>query len=287
MKISVTSYSFSQLTGSGKLKEIELIKKAKEMGFEGIEFAEIHTPDGMDKKEYAAMLNAECKKQGIECVSYTIGANFLSGDLQGEIERLKGEVDVCEALGAKLMRHDAAWGYGEDKKHFCGFENALPTLIEGCRAVTEYAAKKGIKTMTENHGQFCQESARVERLINGVNNPNFGALIDVGNFMCADENPALAVGRMAPYAFHVHFKDFHFKSGNEFLPPDGFFATRGGNYLRGAIIGHGVVPVYQCLKILKNSGYDGFLTVEFEGMEEAENGVRCGFNTLKKLIETV
>ncbi|MCQ2461951.1 MAG: sugar phosphate isomerase/epimerase [Clostridia bacterium] len=287
MKISVTSYSFSRLTGSGKCSEIELVKLAKDIGFDGIEFAEIHTPDGMNKKEYAAQLNEECKRQGIECVSYTIGANFLCDDLNGEIERLKAEVDVCEALGARLMRHDAAWGYGEDKKHTCGFENALPTLIEGCRAVTQYAAAKGIKTMTENHGQFCQESTRVERLINGVNHPNFGALIDVGNFLCADENPALAVGRMAPYAFHVHFKDFHFKSGNEFLPPDGFFSTRGGNYLRGAIIGHGVVPVYQCLKILKNSGYDGYLTVEFEGMEDAVTGVTCGFNTLKKLIETV
>ena len=44
MKISVTSYSYAQLTGTGEKEEIELIALAKSQGFDGIEFAEIHTP---------------------------------------------------------------------------------------------------------------------------------------------------------------------------------------------------------------------------------------------------
>ena len=287
MKLSVTSYSFSRLVGAGRYTEPELIKLAAEMGFDGIEFAEIHPAPGMDKVAYAASLAEECKKQGIECVSYTIGADFLNRDPDGEVERLKGEVDVCAALSAKLMRHDAAWGYNGENRAYNGFENALPILAEGCRRVTEYAATKGIRTMTENHGQFCQESARVERLINAVGHPNYGALIDVGNFLCADEEPEKAVGRLAPYAFHVHCKDFHFKSGNGIAPTDGFFTTRSGNYLRGAIIGHGCVPIYQCLKILKNAGYDGYLTVEFEGLEEPELGVSYGRNTLQNMLEMI
>ncbi len=287
MKYSVSSYSYSQLTSSGKYTELQLIALAKEMGFDGIEFAEIHAPEGMDKKEYASRLRAEAEKHEIEIAAYCIGANLIY-DTDKEIERLKAEVDVCEALGCRVMRHDATGGYTrEDREKGMGFNNALELIVRGYRAVTEYAETKGIKTCIENHGFFAQDSVRVEAIINGVNHKNFGALVDIGNFMCADEDPAVAVGNVAPYAVHVHAKDFHFKKGTEFVPVDGFFMTRGGNFLRGAIIGHGAVPVVQCLRILKNAGYNGFITVEFEGMEDAVKGVKCGLNTLKKADELI
>ncbi|MBR3768722.1 MAG: sugar phosphate isomerase/epimerase [Clostridia bacterium] len=287
MKFSVSSYSYSQLTSSGEYTEKQLIALAKEMGFDGIEFAEIHPEDGKDKLSYAKELKEEAEKHEIDIVAYCIGANLLY-DTEKEIERLKGEVDVAEALGCPVMRHDATGGYSsEDKKKGMGFNNALPTIIKGYKAVTKYAKTKGIRTCIENHGFFAQDSARVEAIINGVNSDNFGALVDIGNFMCADEDPAVAVGNVAPYAFHVHAKDFHFKKGTDFIPSDGFFMTRGGNFLRGAIIGHGAVPVTQCMRILKNSGYNGFVTVEFEGMENAKTGVKCGLNTLKRVDELI
>ncbi len=287
MKFSVSSYSYSKLTSSGEYTELRLISLAKEMGFDGIEFAEIHAPEGTDKKEYAALLKAEAQKHEIEIAAYCIGANLIY-DCENEIARLKSEVDVCEALGCRVMRHDATGGYNkEDRAAGMGFNNALPLIVKGYRAVTEYAEAKGIRTCIENHGFFAQDSSRVEAIINGVNHKNFGALVDIGNFMCADEDPAIAVGNVAPYAFHVHAKDFHLKKGTEFVPADGFFMTRGGNFLRGAIIGHGAVPVVQCLRILKNAGYKGFVTVEFEGMEDAVTGVKCGLNTLKKVDELI
>lgn len=286
MKYSVSSYSFSQLVSKGEYKEIELIALAKEMGFDGIEFAEIHTPDGMEKKEYAALLKKEADKCDIEIVAYCIGADLLN-DTDNEIERLKNEVDIAEILGCKVMRHDASSGFDKEVRHQRGFMNALPVIVRGYREVTEYAKTKGIRTAIENHGLFCQDSSRVEAIINGVADDNFGALIDIGNFLCVDENPAVAVGNLVPYVFHVHAKDFHFKSGNAFAPVDGFFRTRGGNYLRGAIIGHGDVPVVQCLRIIKNSGYNGYITVEFEGMENAKKGVAYGLNTLKAIEEII
>lgn len=286
MKYSVSSYSYSQLTSAGKYTEKQLIGLAHEMGFDGIEFAEIHTPEGMSKLDYAAELKKEAESFDMDIVAYAIGANLLA-DTEKEIERLKGEVDVAAALGTKVMRHDASWGYDRDIRSQRGFNNALPVLVEGYKAVTGYAKTKGIKTCIENHGFFCQDSCRVEAIINGVADDNFGALIDIGNFMCADEDPAKAVGNLAPYAFHVHAKDFHFKKGTDFIPSSGFFMTRGGNYLRGAVIGHGDVPVVQCLTILKKAGYDGYITVEFEGMEDAKKGVKWGLETLKRIEEII
>ena len=285
MKFSVSSYSYSQLTGSGAYTEPELIGLAKEQGFAGIEFAEIHPPKGVDKLRYARELAAEANAQDIRIVAYCIGADLLHGG-SDEIERLKKEVQVAAALGAPLMRHDASSGYRSEERSGRGFANALPVIAQGYRAVTLYAKTQGVRTCIENHGYFCQDAVRVEAIVNSVADDNFGALVDIGNFLCADEDPAVSVGMMAPYAFHVHCKDFHVKKGTEFVPPNGFFSTRGGNWLRGAIIGHGSVPVTQCIRILRSAGYDGWFTVEFEGMEEAKTGVSAGLKTLQK-IETV
>ena len=279
MRISVTSYSYASAVRQGRYTEPDLIGLAKRQGFDGIEFAEIHPPAGEDKPAYAARLRAEADAQGIPIVAYCVGADLLR-DTDAEIERLKGEVDVAAALGTPVMRHDASGGYRREDRGQRGFSNALPALVRGYRAVTEYAQTKGVRTCIENHGYFAQDPERVEAIVNGVAHPNFGALVDIGNFLCADADPAKAVGLLAPYAFHVHCKDFHYKKGTEPVPPDGFFATRGGNYLRGAIVGHGVVPVAQCLRLLKNAGYDGWYTVEFEGMEDAETGAACGRNAL-------
>lgn len=281
MKYSVTSYSFSSLVNAGKYTEPELIKLAGDLGFDGIEFAELHPENGENKLSYANRLRQEAKRVGIPIVAYCVGADLLN-DTENEIERLKGEVDVAAALGAPVLRHDATGGYKKETRRQRGFAEALPTLKYAYNAVTDYAKTKGVRTCIENHGFFAQDAERVMAIIGGVADENFGALIDVGNFLCADADPGKAVGLLAPYAFHVHVKDFHVKKGTDLVPDEGFFMTRGGNYLRGAIIGHGEVPVVQCLRLLKNAGYDGYYTVEFEGMEDAVTGVKAGLSFLKK-----
>ena len=288
MNFALSSYSLFSLVGKGEATEKELIKIAKDLGFDGIEFAEINPPENKDKKEYAKELKEECRKQGIIPIQYSVGADFIygsNGDLPKEIERLKGEVDIAVLLGVKGMRHDATGGYNDEDKKFMGFQQALPRLVEGYKAVTEYAKEKGIFTAIENHGYFCQDSDRVEKVITGVCNENFGAQVDIGNFLCVDENPVTAVSRLAPFVKYVHVKDFHVKSGSEFPPQDGFFKTRGGNYLRGAVLGHGNVPVLQTLEILKRAGYNGWITLEFEGHEEAKQACQWGLNTLKKICD--
>lgn len=283
MKVSVSTYSFARLMGSNEITQFGCIAKAKEMGFDGIEFVDILPHDGSSVEEYAKKLRAECERVGLDITNFTFGADFINGsngDTKAEIERVKKQIDIAEILGAKSVRHDSTNG-----KSGKSFDSLLPIVAEGCREVTKYAKTKGIKTMTENHGIFSQDSERVEKLINEVNDENFGWLCDMGNFLCVDENPAVAFGRAARYAFYAHAKDFYVKNGNEPNPGSGYFKSRGGNYLKGTIIGHGNVPVVQCLSILKNSGYDGYIAIEFEGMEDVLTGISVGLENLRKYIE--
>ena len=290
MKLGVSSYSYSHLIRSGVMDQLDVIAKTKELGFEVIEFSTLSLPEGETPLSYAPRIREECDRVGIPVANYTIGADFLNGsggNWKAEVERLKDEVRVAQILGAPGMRHDATGGYPSEYTGPRSFDDALPTLIQGTRAVAEFAADLGIKTMVENHGLFCQDSERVEKLVNGVNHPNFGLLIDMGNFLCADEDPAQAVGRLMPYAFHVHAKDFHVKPGTAPHPGEGWFNTRAGNFLRSAIIGHGDVPLLSCLRVMKNANYDGILSIEFEGIEDPVKGIDLGFKNLRRFVQVV
>ncbi|MBR0122194.1 MAG: sugar phosphate isomerase/epimerase [Clostridia bacterium] len=288
MKISVSSYSFSQLLNSGERTQLTLVELAKQMGFDAIEFTDLCPPEGITEEEYAKQIKAESERVGLPVSSYTVGADFINAqNIEDEIARICRKVDTASILGVNVMRHDATSGFKGNEAKYKGFDQALPSLIKGCKAVTDYAKRYGIETCVENHGFFSQESLRVEKLVNGVADENFGLLIDIGNFACADDPSPVAVGRLASYAKYVHAKDFHIKSGNAINPGRGFFRSRGGNYLRGAIIGHGDIPVMQCLSILKNSGYDGYVSIEFEGMENAVDGISTGLENLRNMLKII
>lgn len=280
MKIGVSSYSFSQYMNRGLLTQLSAVAKAKELGFDAIEFTDLTPPQGVTQAAYAAEIRAEAQKQGIEISAYVVAAELGRPDNGAEIERLKKCLDIADILGVKLFRHDAIGSY----RAFRSFDMALPTLAAAIREVTEYAETLGIKTMVENHGLICQDSDRVERLVNAVGHPNFGTLVDMGNFLCADDEPAKAVSKVANLAFLVHAKDFQKIEFADRQNEKGYFETRGCNRLVGTTVGKGVVPVAQCLAILKKAGYDGYVDVEFEGPEDCVEALEEGLKFLRSII---
>ena len=290
MQIGISSYSYSRMVASGAMEQIDAISKTKELGFDVLEFSKIKVPEGKTLIDFAHELREEADRVNLRIANYTIGADFLNGsngNLEMEIERVQREVDIAKILGAPSMRHDASTGFKPEDPRGKSFDDALPILVEGCRAVTEYAASLGIRTMVENHGYFCQDSQRVEKLAAAVAHKNFGILVDMGNFICVDEDPGIAIGRLLPYMFHVHAKDFHLKPGYMPNPGEGWNVSRGGNFWRGAIIGHGDVPIIQCLRAIKRANYNGVLSIEFEGMEDVLTGARIGQKNLRDYVQMV
>ncbi len=110
MKIAVSSYSFSQYIRKGLLDQMTCIEKAKEMGFDAIEFIDLTPPEGMTEAEYAHKIKAECDRVGLPISNYTISADFMRTTVADEVERLKKKVDIAAILGTTSMRHDVCWG---------------------------------------------------------------------------------------------------------------------------------------------------------------------------------
>lgn len=286
MKLGISAYSYSGAYSENFTIE-DAIKHAKKTGFDGIEFLSGTRWQDYSTKDSVKIFREMCEKEGLEIYSYDGGVNFLSDNVDEAIANGKKLIDEAEILGVPNVRCDTI-GWNLQFGNGGGIKQIIETVSERVRHVADYAAEKNINLLIENHGKVLQDSIVVEELINTVNRPNYGALVDVGNFMCADESSVSGVGRLGRYAKHVHLKDFHFKSGNEvFLPSTGWFYTRGMNHLRGAILGHGAVPIYQCIKILESYGYDGVLSLEFEGIENTVFAVEESFNVMRNALKSL
>lgn len=284
MKISVSSYSFKQYLDAGKLTWEELPEAAHKIGFEAIEFVNLPGETHEDRLAMAARLKKEADARGMTINAYTIGANLFQPTKEAadaEIERLTLQLEIAEALGASVMRHDVVSvltreGLGRS------FDMMLPVIAENARRVADEGQKRGIVTCSENHGRIAQDSDRVERLFNAVAHPNYGLLVDIGNFACVDEDNALAVSRVAPYAVHVHAKDFHIYD-YERGPIAGASKTRGQRSIIGCAVGDGDVPVRRCIDILRAAGYNGYFSIEYEGKTDCIDGITRGFNFLSAI----
>ncbi len=281
MELSISSYSYSRAM-SDSFTIADAIKHAKSVGFDGMEFS---GTSFMNYSEFDSMkvLKDLCGEAELKIYNLAAGVNFVD-NYDDAIVNGKKLIDLACTLGSPSVRCDTMGGLA--KAGNGGIRYVIPKIAKGVAEVADYAAEKNINLLVENHGWVMQDSIIVEELINTVNRPNYGALVDIGNFLCADENPIEGVGRLARYVKHVHLKDFHIKSGNEFfLPTGGWFGTRGGNRLRGAMLGHGNVPVYQCVKILKNVGYNGAISLEFEGVEPALYAIEMSVGSMKNLLK--
>ncbi|MCF6177575.1 MAG: sugar phosphate isomerase/epimerase [Victivallaceae bacterium] len=282
MKIGLSTYSLSRAIKAEQIDVIEAIQWIADNGGEHVEIV----PGSFiltDNDPLVKAIVAKAKAINLEISSYTIGAQFIQtteAELEAEITRVKKEVDIANALGVKLMRHDAASRPAEQTS-LEQFEADLPIISNACAQIADYAKQYGITTSVENHGLHLQAHERVQRLLRAVNRDNFKTTLDIGNFICVDENAFIAVKQNLKYASMVHAKDFHLKDGT-YNPGEGWAQTPGGNYRRGAIVGNGDIKANQIIKFIKESGYNGFLSVEFEGMEDCFVGSRIGMENVKK-----
>lgn len=285
MKIGLSSYSLLSAIKSGEMSILDAISWIAGNGGEHMEIV----PYGytlVDNPELADAVREKAKEVGIALSNYSMPANFVQDTEQlfeEEVTRVKLHVDLVHRLGMNHMRHDVtAFTIPPEKMTIQWFEENLHLMVKGSQLIADYAAQYGITTTIENHGFSVQSSDRVQRVLHAVNRPNFKTTLDIGNFMCVDENSIIGVKKNLPYASLIHFKDFYFRPYDQH-PGDGdWFLTSNGNYLRGAIVGQGDIEIRKIVKLIKESGYDGYMTIEFEGMEECKSASRIAMDNLRR-----
>lgn len=295
MKFGFSSYCFRSSLGTGEMSFLDVIDWVADSDAEHLELAATATgPDSpvpnseWDPKAVAEVVQ-RAKDRGVTLSNLAIGANFFTDDeavRQQQIAHVKAHVDLAESLGITRMRHDVVRHSPQEGDDTPAFEAALPQIVAASKEIAQYAATKGVTTSLENHGFFVQSSDRVRRIVHAVDEPNFKTTLDIGNFVCVDEDPTAAVPANLPLAMIVHFKDFYIRPSYR-NPGDGWFRSKGGKYLRGAIVGNGDLDTYSVMKSIKDSGYDGYASIEFEGDEDWRIGTTRGLANAKRIYAEV
>jgi sugar phosphate isomerase/epimerase len=283
MKLGISSYCLNPSLQSQEMDVMQMLKWMKEQGADHVEF----TPHGIDLEtdpSVADSIASATKEIGLSVANYAIAADFLKDspeEYKQEIARVKKQVELAARLGSAQMRHDVVpWAF---KQSSVGqFEADFEHLVEACGIIADYASSYGITTTIENHGFYVTPSDRSLRIVKAVNRPNFKMLLDIGNFLCVDENPVAAVKQCLPAASIIHFKDFYIRKAYEY-PGEGWLQTWNGNYIRGAIFGQGDLDVRHIIRLIKESGFDGPISIEFEGFEQDTRGTSGSFANARRL----
>lgn len=291
MQLGVSSYSFASTIAAGGMGLLDVVDQVADLGADHLEIAQAGSgaADLPDDPALADALAERAARRGLPLTSYVIAADFRSaheaGDLEAEVQRVFGHLEVARRLGVQRVRHDVvAWAWRESSQ--AEAREVAELVVGPCQRVADRAAELGLVTMVENHGFFMNDPARVQALVAAVDRPGFSTLLDVGNFLCVDADPLEAVRASLPTASVVHLKDFHVKAQLE--PPgdpaaEGWLRTVGGAGLLGSVVGDGDLPLAAIVREVRASGFDGPVTIEFEGPEDDAAAVAKGLAHARQL----
>lgn len=293
MKLGLSSYSFRPLLANGDLTIESMFDWLAEHDAEHLEIATFSlAPDARDPsydlscdEQAIERLLASVARTGIPVSGLCLGANFLGteAERQRQIDLVRRHVDLCQRLGAGFLRHDVVpWNLRASE--IADLETTIVTLADASREVAEYAAARGVVTSVEDHGFFINASENLLTLVQAVDHSNFKLTVDIGNFLCVDDAPEAATAATLPHASFVHVKDFYVRDTE---PGPGWLKTTEGRFIRGSVFGFGDLDARGLLRTVVKSGYDGFVSLEYEGNEPTLYGCEIGLQNLRRLLSEI
>lgn len=247
--------------------QAEAMRFAKDAGFAGVEItnmAELSTPDVAK----AEALGEMARTLGLEIVCMSMGIRLECENWPEQVEILKRYINVTRALGAKMFHHTFVPTLGMQPDQMPTFSDVRERLVQAATDVQMYAARFGIDCVYEDQGFLVNGVHDYERLYESLSLPNKGTVADLGNIYFYDEEPARFTAHFLRRVRHVHVKDYLRKNGGGQFPGRGWYLSKAGDFLRGTVIGHGTTDFVPIFRTLLRGGYDGWYSLEFDGLED-------------------
>lgn len=251
----------------GEDDPFEFPKIAAEMDIECIELVNTFYMSKANDMDYWAKFKKNCEDSGVTVGLIMCDAlgNIGDADEAARMQAVENHhqwVDIAEYLGAKTIRVNAG-GSGTA-------EEVAANAVDGLKKLGQYAAQKGINVVVENHGGYSSNGAWLAGVMQSVGMENVGTLPDFGNF-CIERGPDgcvneydkyLGMAEIVPFAKGVSAKSHVFdENGNE----------TNTDFLK-------------MMQIVKDSGFKGWVGIEYEGWELPE---KEGILATKALLEKV
>lgn len=248
---------------------------AKKLGVDLLEFSIANYSKDIQldvTKEELDAIKAAFEKYGIRLECGCTGNDFGGDDPTDQIEKVKAVIDIAAYLGIKYLRIFAS---------FCSDKviigDKFVSMCNALKCVNDYAKTKNITLCVETHGgvssvgngaivHTCSPSTRVDYL---------KEIVKTGVSINYDPANLSAVGVTSVTAFYEIFKDYipyvHLKD---------FFDVPGG--VVPSYCGRGRLNYDEVMAALKN--YDGPVLIEYELVEDVEDGMRKSLDFLRKYL---
>ena len=250
----VVAYSFRKNFANRTMTYKELIRLASEWGLDGIDTTAYWFPD--TSPTFLAGLRTTAYRNAIQLYSLAVRVRLCqpTPDLQAaEVESCKKWVDVAERLGAGHVRV-----FGGAIPKGASEEQAIGWAVEMFKRSTDYAGSKGIILGLEDDGGLTATAEPTIEIVKRTGSPFAGINLDTGNFPKKGyEQVALCL----PYSTGVHFKvEIADENGNK----------QKADWPRLA-------------GMFRAAGYRGFLSLEYEGDDNAATAVPPLLAELKRI----
>ncbi len=280
------------------LEALELFKKI------GLDGAEIVVQD-----DYKSGLPTECTQEqldevkkkaeelGIRIIAltpYNSKFNSLDEEIRHqEMNSLRKVIGYAQYLGAEYIRIYAGNYAGNETDPD---DNKWAKLIESMKELGDDAQKAGVTLVMENHFNTMTVSAKqsMDAAI-AIDHPAVGILYDQANLtFTLQEDYETALEIQSSKVRYVHTKDLEFKAGNTaFVSDEVSHPKEEDRNVYTRIIGEGTVPWPQILKLLRDKGYEGWLSMEYErrwhpdDIPDASIGMKQGAEYLRKVMAEI
>lgn len=268
MKLSMMTYT---VTRSRVFDLVKMLELTKELGMAGMDvcFAERL---GKPVKELRGILD----DYGIPVVCNTFGNNINQPGMteQKWEDNLKAGLEEAAVLGAPAVMIPTPGVQGlsreENRKRWIG------VLGKGVGQAEEH----GIHLSVENFPGEESPFVTAEDLLEAVREaPGLKITYDNGN-AATGEDPAESFRKCAGHVVHAHFKDWYISDE----PVEGWRKMLDGRHYAPALIGEGAVDHESCVKALEESGYEGFVNIEYEGDKyDPYEGIRRAAGYLREI----
>ncbi len=249
IKLGCAAYSLRdylpQKGKPGKFSLMDWLDLAAAWGLDGVELTSYYF-DSEDLK-YIHALKAKAFKLGLDVSGTSVGNNFClpsAEERATQVENVKTWIDHAVELGAPCLRVFAGRKAKDaDKKQ------DFDWVVECLKPCCDHAGARGVFIALENHGYLTETAKEVLDIVNAVNHEWLGLNLDTGNFIT---EPYKSIEVAAPKAITTHAKvNVH--------TPDGK-GSEEADYVR-------------IVRILREANFRGYLSLEYEGKEDAMTGV--------------
>lgn len=263
MKLSISMWSVVSAVRQGKIDLpgfIEFAAQQQENGAQGVELLDYFW---RDREAEIPKVLRQIGDAGLELAVYSIGNDFFQserGAWEKQLADARSGIEVADRLGVRTLRV-----FSGNAKPGYAFEDGLAWIVEGLAAAAEFAERYHVTLALENHGLMAGRSDQVRQMIDAVGSPALRANIDTGNFLLVNQNPTDAARDLAPLAALVHLKDFRRARPDE---TEHIYKALDGAPYTGAVVGQGQVDLPAIVKLLDAAGYQGWLSLEYEGGDD-------------------